>query len=135
MNVVFLVNGASRSAAGERARRIAAQFARSEVAVVYRVAGRAIDLPRYVREATRRPAVVYGVDLAVVPTISGMTGSLRGAFVVDTGDAPAAFFDLVHAGLPRRLAARVLERLAYEAADRIIVRGPYHALELQRRGY
>ena len=87
------------------------------------------------REATRGYRIAYAVDLAVVPVLAGVAASLRSRFIVDTGDAPAAFFDLVGMGMPRRIAARGLERLAYGAADLIIVRGSHHAHDLRQRGY
>jgi glycosyltransferase involved in cell wall biosynthesis len=62
-------------------------------------------------------------------------GGRAGRFVVDTGDAPAAFFDLVGAPSHVRTAARLLERVGYGAADLIVVRGRHHERLVREAGH
>lgn len=134
---LFLVNGGPMSAAGERARRIAAELGEDRTALLYRAGIRAADVARFARKALRGDHdLVYAMELAVVPVAAAALGSRRHrAIVIDTGDAPAAFLDLIAAGRASVLSARVLEKVGYGVADRIVVRGHYHEQTLRDHGY
>jgi len=137
LRVLFLSNGGPGSAASERARRIGAALegAGDEVRIVHRAGGRAGDVARFA-VASMRAGVIYAVDLAVAPVAAGALSSLgpETTFVVDTGDSPADFLRMVSAGRSRVAAARLLERVAFGAADLIVVRGAYHQAQLGDRG-
>lgn len=83
----------------------------------------------------RRPRVAFCVDLAVAPVVAATLGPRSTKLIVDTGDAPAAFLDLISAPLPVRLSARLLERIGYGQSVAIVVRGSYHVKQLLERGF
>lgn len=135
MIVQFLVNGAQGSAAGARAERIAHAVGQDETQIVYRDRSRRRAVAGMAAASRRaRPGVVWAMDLAVAPVVAALTRPRGTKFVVDTGDAPAAFFEQVQAGRARVATAQVLERVGYGSADCIVVRGPYHAEQLRARG-
>jgi glycosyltransferase involved in cell wall biosynthesis len=134
--VIFLANGALGSAAETRASRIARELKCASSAVLHRSGSRVRDLARQVQTVSRaRPNVTYAMDLALVPVLAGAAAKRSGRFIVDTGDAPADFFDLVGAPLHIRKAARLLERVGYGSADLIIVRGRHHEQALRKAGH
>ena len=102
--------------------------------IVDRAGRRAGDVARFAAASVRVDAV-YAVDLAVVPVAVGAVRAAAGArLVVDTGDSPADFLRLVSAGRSRVAAARLMERVAFGAADLVVVRGAYHQAQLRERG-
>ncbi|MBK9180733.1 MAG: glycosyltransferase [Acidimicrobiales bacterium] len=135
LRLAFLVNGGAGSAAAERAQRIAVGLGWERSTVLVRRGSRVQDVVAFARAVrAAEPDVVYAMDLAVVPLLAdALARRHRRWLVVDTGDAPAAFLDLVGARLPARLAARALERFAYRSADMVVVRGHHH-VEPARRG-
>ncbi len=133
--VLFLVNGAAGSAAGERAERIAAQLEPGSADIVYRDGGRRLAVKSMAIAIRRaRPQVVYAMDLAVANIAAWALASPRTPLVVDTGDTPRQFLDLVGAGPVRRGGAAALERVGYSRSRRIVVRGTHHADQLRDRG-
>jgi glycosyltransferase involved in cell wall biosynthesis len=136
LDVLFLANGSSGSAAGERARRIAAAVSEvvpgTEVVVEFRQGGRSSDLKRFARAANRCTGVAYAVDLALTPVLAAAKRRRGAALVVDTGDWPSAFFDLIGARAART-AANALERWVYRTADTIVVRSTAHAAVVDPR--
>jgi len=130
----FLVNGGPGSAAADRAERIAHAVAGRTV-VTYRRGTRVADIFSMVRSVRRlKPRVVYSMDLAVAPTIAWLLSG-RKPFVVDTGDTPRFFLDLINAPLWARWSASLLERVSYGQAERVIVRGQHHKTQLVEAGY
>jgi len=123
--VLFLANGKVNSAAWERATRIgAAMTARgAEVTIASQQNGRT-DLVRQGFRLARRNDIIYAVDLAVATTLPAIASRAR--LVVDTGDAPSLFLDLVRAPLWKRLAALTMEAFAYRRASAFVVRGEGH---------
>ena len=102
--------------------------------IVHRVGRRAGDGARFAAASVRADAV-YAVDLAVVPVAVGAVRAAAGTtLVVDTGDSPADFLRLVSAGRSRVAAARLMERVAFGAADLVVVRGAYHEAQLRAGG-
>lgn len=81
------------------------------------------------------PKVTYLVDLAVAPLMAWLLANRPGSLIVDTGDAPRDFLALVSAGRMKVWAASMLERTGYGMAKHVVVRGPFHQVELRRRGY
>lgn len=134
---LFLVNGTATSAAGERARRISKELGASRrVMMMYREGGRAADIGRFARAALAgNYDSIYVMELAVVPVLSAAVGYRGAAVLVDTGDSPAKFLELIGANRAKIIAARALEDTAYGNAREIIVRGQYHKAALQDRGY
>lgn len=136
----FLVNGGPGSAAGERAERIVAHIDdgsdENRCVITYRSAGRLSAIRHMVRSLrTNRPRVVYAMDLAAAPIAAWFLGARSVRLVVDTGDAPRHFLDLIEAPWLARCAASILERIGYSRSARVIVRGPYHADQLNDAGY
>lgn len=130
----FLVNGGPGSAAGERAERVAAAIDGRTV-VTYRSGGRlrdAVAMARSVNEVD--PQVVYSMDLALTPSIAWLIAGRR-PMIVDTGDTPRFFLDLIDASLPARWLATALERITYGGATRIVVRGEHHRTQLIEAGH
>ncbi len=80
------------------------------------------------------PQVVYSMDLAIAPTLAWLLSGRR-RFIVDTGDAPRAFLDLIGASRAQRGLASLLERVGYGSADRVIVRGEHHRTQLRAAGH
>ncbi len=131
----FLVNGGPGSAAGERAERIAAEVD-GRTKISYRAGSRRVDIGRMASALRRNnPEVVYSMDLAVTPVAAWAVSGRGGSLVVDTGDTPRAFLDLIDASWPQKRAADILERVGYGHSKRVIVRGTYHAEQLHCAGY
>lgn len=133
--MTFLVNGLPGSAAAERVRRITAELGGEDVRAVYRSTGRVRDAPRFLAATAGRTGVVYAMDMAALPVAAGALGSLSARLIVDTGDAPAAFFRTIGAGAVRIQAAELMERLCFRTADLVIVRGPHYERQLRGRGF
>ncbi|MCP3934105.1 MAG: glycosyltransferase family 4 protein [Actinomycetia bacterium] len=131
----FLVNGGPGSAAGERAERIAAEVdGRTEIS--YRTGARRGDIGRMAAAVRRnKPAIVYSMDLAIAPVTAWALSDRGGSLMVDTGDTPRAFLDLIGASWPAKRMADILERVGYGRSRRIVVRGAYHAEQLHDVGY
>lgn len=130
----FLVNGAPGSAAGERAERVADAIDGPTV-VTYRNRGRLADAWSMAREVRRvDPSVVFSMDLALTPSLAWLIAGRR-PMIVDTGDTPRHFLDLIGASLPARWLASALEDITYGGAQRIIVRGEHHRTQLEAAGH
>lgn len=123
--VLFLANGKENSAASERASRIAAAVTArgAEVTIASQQNGRS-DLLREGFRLARRNDVIYAVDLAIATIVPAIASRAR--LIVDTGDAPSLFLDLVSAPLWKRTAARIMESFAYRRASAFVVRGEGH---------
>lgn len=133
--VQFLVNAGPGSAAGERAERIAEQVD-GDAVVTYRTTSRSADIARMARSIVENdPEVVYAVDLAAAAIGAWCVDGARRKLIVDTGDTPLAFLQLIGAPWPKTKLAAALERIGYGKADRTIVRGRYHAEQLHAAGY
>jgi glycosyltransferase involved in cell wall biosynthesis len=123
-DVVVLVNGAERSALGERGRWVA-RAAGPEAIVVYRAGGRGRALASFVRALRAvRPRAVYLLDTAIATVAAGAWARRLGARVIlDTGDATSALTRVSgHLGALGRLGAPLFERLAYAMASTVVVR-------------
>ena len=132
----FLVNGRRGSAAGERAERIAARLGAGHAVVTYREGTRRRAVTSMITSLRRnRPTVVYAMDLAVAPICAWALSSPRSPLVVDTGDTPVHFLNLIGASRRAKLAASVLESVGYGRSGRIVVRGRYHADQLLAAGH
>ncbi|MCB0989880.1 MAG: glycosyltransferase [Acidimicrobiales bacterium] len=135
VGVQFLVNAGPGSAAGERAERIA-RMVDGDAIVTYRKGTRRADAVAMAREVARNaPEVVYAMDLAVAPVAAWALDGGRRRLIVDTGDAPLAFLELIGASATRRAMARALESVGYGRSDLVIVRGRYHAEQLHAAGH
>lgn len=135
MNAVAVVaNGSEESAAGVRAARIGGALDDFDVELVFREGSRSADARRFAA-AARRAAVVYVVDLAGAPMLGSVCRSRSTPLVVDTGDAPSAFFQVVGAPRPKVVAAQLMEAYAYRAASAFVVRGAYHPQYLKEQGF
>lgn len=136
-SIAFVSNGARAGAAGERAARIGnALGSRADVTEWFRNGGRvrsAVNLARGLRRA--RPDVTYLVDLAAAPLAAWLIAGRPGRLIVDTGDAPRDFIRLVSKNRVKRFAASALEHVGYTNAAQIVVRGPFHAVDLNERGF
>lgn len=132
--VALLANGSQDSAAGVRAARIAGALDELDVEVLFREGSRLADARRFAA-AARRAAVVYAVDLAGAPLLGAVFRSHSAKLVIDTGDAPSAFFQVVRARRSKIAAARLMEAYAYRAASAFVVRGAYHPEYLRERGF
>jgi glycosyltransferase involved in cell wall biosynthesis len=117
-----------------RAARIARALDGSSVDVLFREGDRLADARRFAA-AARRAAVVYAVDLAWAPLFGALFRSSSAKLVVDTGDAPSAFFRVVRAPRSRVAAARLMEAYAYRSASTFVVRGAYHPRFLREQGF
>lgn len=136
LDVAFAVNGPEGSAAGERAVRIGERMPEATVRVLYRDTGRTGALASMVSSLRDRPPdVVYAMDLAATPIAAWLIGAPRARLIVDTGDTPRQFLDLIQAPLAARCAASVLERVGYRRSSRVVVRGPHHAEQLRSAGH
>ena len=136
LEALFLVNGGPGSAGGERAERIAAQMGRGAADVVYRPAGRGGALRQMAAELRkRRPRVAYSVDLAVAPVAAWALAGSGARLIVDTGDTPKQFLELIDAPGWRVALANQLERVGYGQSARIIVRGEHHADQVRDLGH
>ena len=132
----FLVNGGRGSAAGERAERIASRLPDGSAVVSYREGSRREATLNMVKSMRRnRPQVAYAMDLATAPIAAWALGSRRSQLIVDTGDTPKFFLDLIGASASARAAAVALERVGYGRSRKIVVRGEYHADQLHEAGY
>jgi len=89
--IAFVANGSKDSAAGVRATRISAALDEYDVKVLFREGNRLADARRFAA-AARRAAVVYAIDLAGAPLLGAVFRSRSAKLVIDTGDAPSAFF-------------------------------------------
>jgi glycosyltransferase involved in cell wall biosynthesis len=137
VDVLILANGDTRSAAGERARRIARALTDGgggvgrevevDVEIEFREHGRVRDLARFSASARRCRGVVYTIDLAVVPVAAAAARPRRTRLVVDTGDWPSAFLELIGARQPAQTIAVQMEHWVQRNADAIVVRGARHA--------
>lgn len=132
--IVMIANGSEGSAAGVRATRIAGALDDFDVEVLFREGGRLGDARRFAA-AARHSDVVYAVDLAGAPLLGAAFRSRSTKLVIDTGDAPSAFFSLVRAGRSKIAVARLLETYAYHSANAFVVRGTYHPQYLQEQGF
>ncbi len=137
MDVLILANGESGSAAGERSRRIGRALTNvggdvggavgTDVEIEYREHGRARDLVRFSAAARRCRGVVYTIDLAVVPVVAAAARPRGTRLVVDTGDWPSAFLELIGARRAAQTAALQMEHWVERNADAIVVRSARHA--------
>ena len=135
MNAVAVVaNGSEESAAGVRAARIGAALDDFDVELVFREGSRLADARRFAT-AAHRADVVYAVDLAGAPVLGSLFRSHSAKLVIDTGDAPSAFFQVVRAPHSKVVAARVMEAYAYRAASAFVVRGAHHPQYLREQGF
>jgi len=132
--VALITNGSEASAAGVRATRIAGALDGFDVEVLFREGSRIADARRFAA-AARRAAVVYAMDLAGAPLLGAAFRSRSVKLVIDTGDAPSAFFRVVHARRSKIAAARLMEAYAYRSASVFVVRGTYHSQYLRKQGF
>lgn len=132
----FLVNGGRGSAAGERAERITERLPEGSTVVSYREGSRREATLKMITSIRRnRPQVVYAMDLAVAPIAAWAIGSRQSKLIVDTGDTPKFFLDLIGASAAARASAIALEKVGYGRSSTIVVRGEYHADQLHEAGY
>jgi glycosyltransferase involved in cell wall biosynthesis len=123
-DVVVLVNGAERSALGERGRWIG-RAAGPAATVAYRTGGRRQAIASFVRRIrAERPRIVYLLDTAIATVVAGAWARRLGARVIlDTGDATTALTRVTgRLGPLGHLGAPLLERVAYALAATVVVR-------------
>lgn len=132
--IALITNGSAESAAGVRANRIAGALDGFDVDVVFREGSRISDARRF-GAAARRATVIYTIDLAGAPLLGSVFRSRSAKLVIDTGDAPSAFFREVRAPRSKVAAARLMEAYAYRAASAFVVRGAYHPQYLRTQGF
>ncbi len=134
MLVHFFVNGTQESAAGERAVRIAARLGELETQFVFRNGSRNESLRTMIERARHdRPDVIYCMDFAAAPVLAACVAR-RCKVIIDTGDAPSDFLQLIGASLRSRCAAKAFERAGYWRADAFVVRGAHHETLLRQNG-
>lgn len=75
------------------------------------------------------------MDLAMANVGAWVLGGHRSPLIVDTGDTPRHFLDLIGASRLQRVAASALERIGYGRSRRIVVRRDHHARQLRGAGY
>lgn len=137
ISISFVANGSAGSAAGVRAQRIGGALGdRARTSYRYRGGGRLAAILA-ARKSLRdtKPDVTYVVDIAVAPILAWLAAGRPGRLVVDTGDAPADFIRLISRNRIKHIFADLLERVGYSSASEIVVRGPFHELDLRARGY
>ena len=137
MLVHFFVNGSTTSAAGERASRIARELDRrgAVTRLIVRDSSRIGAIRSMVDAALReRPDAIYCIDFAVAPVLATCLSRRATRVVIDTGDAPSEFLELIEAPIASRIAMRGIERLGYWRADAMVVRGIHHRAMLERAG-
>jgi len=129
--VAFLVNGPPGSAMGIRARSFAGRLeADFEVRIAHRTSNRLAAIFQLLWFLLRtRPRACYILDIALAPVCAGtLYRAVSGCrLVIDTGDA---IYELSKSAGNRGAAAlwvtKQLERLAFSASDRIVVRSHRH---------
>lgn len=137
--IAFLVNGEEHGAIGQRAREFAIRLAtRYGIRIAYRAPQKPLAILRFFAFLVRmRPAVSYVFDMSY----SGVLGAalykllFRNRLVIETGDA---IYELARAGGMRGplglWLTRRLEGFSLRVADRIVVRGSFHAHWLAGQG-
>ena len=137
MLVHFFVNGSTTSAAGERASRIARELHQrgAVTRLIVRDSSRLGAIRSMVDAALReRPDAIYCMDFAVAPVLATCLSRRATRVVIDTGDAPSEFLELIEAPIASRIAMRGIERLGYWRANAMVVRGIHHRAMLERAG-
>jgi glycosyltransferase involved in cell wall biosynthesis len=137
--VAFVVNGGAGSAMGIRARSFAERLAdRFDLHTLYRTGGRLGAARRFFSDLrATRPAAVYVLDV-VAPSVLAALAFRRltgAALIVDTGDAVGAIARQLGRGRAATALSDRLERAALDGADRLVVRGSYHAVVLGNQGH
>lgn len=136
---MFLVNGDTTSAMGNRARAFAERLStKIDSEITYRSGRRLRAIGLMLRVATRfRPNVVYIVDLAVAPVMTALVYRVfrRCRVVIDTGDAIVELARITGRGRVNVGLTRLLEWLGYRIASHVVVRGTLHKELLSARRF
>lgn len=138
VSVTFLVNGDAAGAMGERARSLTARLGpRYQTRIVYRHPRklRAIGLFLF-HLWQQRPQIVYVMDMAFSGVVAGAVDRVlrRRRLIIDTGDAIYELSKSIGRGRLGRLITWLLEKLSFQIADHLIVRGRYHRDMLEAAG-
>lgn len=139
IKVAFIVNGDYMSAMGFRARDLAARLSNVyDIHIVYRSRRKIISILRLFTFLLReRPAASYVFDISYTGVLGAGLYKLlwRNCLIIETGDA---IVELVRStgsrGKTGLWLTHLLEQLAFQIADRIVVRGSYHQRWLKHRG-
>jgi glycosyltransferase involved in cell wall biosynthesis len=139
MRLLWMVNGASASAAGVRAREFARRLPPDwEMRFAHRPARKWQGIASFSRTALAFcPNVIYVVDTAYAGVLAGcLSRRLTGSrWVTDTGDAVHELLKSRGTCSPVQLAlSRRIEQLALRGADHVVVRGSFHQALLEEQG-
>jgi glycosyltransferase involved in cell wall biosynthesis len=137
--VAFVVSGDYESALGFRARAMAARLSENyNVQIVYRSRRKIISILKIFSFLVRvRPLASYVFDISYTGVVaSGLYKFMFGnCLVIETGDAIVELArSMGGRGRVGLGLTKLLEKIAFHVADRIVVRGTFHQKLLSRQG-
>ena len=136
--VAFIVSGDYESAMGFRARAMAARLSENyDVQIVYRSRHKIISIVKVFSFLVRvRPVASYVFDISYTGVVaSGLYKFMFGnCLVIETGDAIVELARSMGRGKVGLGLTKLLEKIAFLVADRIVVRGTFHQELLSRQG-
>jgi len=135
--IAFVVNGACRSAMGERARGFTSHLHRYDIRIAYRSGNKLLATLRFTSWLVRvRPSLVYVLDIAYSGVLAAGLYKLftRTPLLIDTGDAISELAKSMGRSNIGKWLTRRLEAFSYWIADLIVVRGSFHRELLQKSG-